>query len=278
MIVWTKPDELGNSLNGIRIIWQLKTEESPETSFSLLLHSTCQNIQTIHQRNVDLLWFSFFLILPWRIPPSDFCQTLPTSSQPRNESCGVDCVFLDPSLDCSTSTILFLSHNLEQIRQDLTHHQLEQESIFDVLSHSTPFQDIITPIVLNFRLRQRQVLPVNPPPIFQTSSNSPISEHVETQQSVIIQEWSNSNDSLLLFYTPAHDELGTRNNPIDVDWLLDPSPSPPRDPVYIPPQARSAPITTPCPMCHQHSHTSTQCVWYGPGVCSYCDEVGPHRT
>ena len=49
---------------------------------------------------------------------------------------------------------LFLSHSLERIRQDLIHHQQERESIFDVLSHSAPFQDIITPIVLNFRFRQ----------------------------------------------------------------------------------------------------------------------------
>ena len=123
---------------------------------------------------------------------------------------------------------LFLSHNLEQIQQDLTRHQLEQQSIFDVLSHSAPFQDIITPIVLNFRLQQQQVSPVNPP-------TSPTSEHAETRQSVIIQERSNSNDSLLSFYTPTHDEPGTHNNPINVDRLLDPSPSLPRIPVYIPP-------------------------------------------
>ena len=131
---------------------------------------------------------------------------------------------------------LFLSHNLEQIQQDLTCHQLEQESIFDILSHSAPFQDIITPIILNFRLRQWQVSPVNSPTTFQTSTSSPTPEHVETRQSVIIQERSNSNDSLLSFYTPAHDEPGTHNNPIDVDQLLDPSPSPPRAPVYSPPR------------------------------------------
>ena len=169
---------------------------------------------------------------------------------------------------------LFLSHNLERIRQDLTRHQLERESIFDILSHSAPFQDIITPIVLNFRLQQWQVSPGNPPPTFQTSLNSPIPEHVETWQSIIIQERSNSNDSLLSFYTPAHDELGTRNNPIDVNWLLDPSPSPPHTPVYSPPRTWSAPITAPCPMCRRHGHTSIQCIWYGPGICSYCDEVG----
>ena len=55
---------------------------------------------------------------------------------------------------------LFLSHSLEQICQDLLRHQQERESIFDVLSHSAPFQDIITSIVLNFRYRQRQVSPV----------------------------------------------------------------------------------------------------------------------
>ena len=45
---------------------------------------------------------------------------------------------------------LFLSRNLERIRQDLICHQQERESIFDVLSYSALFQDIITPIVLNF--------------------------------------------------------------------------------------------------------------------------------
>ena len=197
-------------------------------------------------------------------------------------------LLLDPEMNFAVSTVfsssplstvllqqyLFLSHNLEWIRQDLTRHQLERESIFDILSHSTPFQDIITPIVLNFRLRQQQVSPVNPPPTFQTSLNSPISECVETWQSVIIQECSNSNDSLLSYYTPAPDEPGTHNNPIDVDRLLDPSPSSPRILVYIPPRIRSAPVTAPCPMCRRHGHTSTRCVWYGPGICSYCKEVG----
>ena len=179
-----------------------------------------------------------------------------------------------PLLTVLLQQYLFLSHNLEWIRQDLTRHQLERGSIFDVLSHSAPFQDIITPIVLDFRFRQRQVSPVNPPPIFQTTSNSPISESVETRQSVIIQEHSNSNNPLLSFYTPAPNEPGTHNNPIDVNQLLDPSPSPPWIPVYIPPRTRSTPVTAPCPMCHWHGHTSTQCDWYGPGICSYCEEVG----
>ena len=71
----------------------------------------------------------------------------------------------------------FLSHNLKRIRQDLLRHQQERESIFDILSHSAPFQDIITPIVLNFRYRQRQVSPVNPPSsALRLSSDSPIPE------------------------------------------------------------------------------------------------------
>ena len=104
---------------------------------------------------------------------------------------------------------LFLSHNIKQIRQDLTRHQLEQQSRFNILSHSAPFRDTITPIVLNFRLRQQQVLPVDPSTTFHSTLHRPASENSETEQSVIIQEHSNSNDSLLSFYTAAHANLGT---------------------------------------------------------------------
>ena len=84
---------------------------------------------------------------------------------------------------------LFLSQNLERIRQDLLHHQHEWESIFDVLSHSAPFQDIITPIVLNFRYCQHQVSPVNPPsPALRVVSDSSISEQEPKQRTIIIQE------------------------------------------------------------------------------------------
>ena len=220
---------------------------------------------------------------------SDFCSSSSSHDEyPLLTSAELSRLLLDQEMNFAVSTAFsssplltvllqqyfFLSHNFEQIRQDLTRHQLEWESIFDILSHSAPFQDIIMPIVLNFRFWQRQVSPVNPPPTFQTSLNSPILEQAEIQQSVIIQERRNSSDSLLSFYTPAHDELGTHNNPIDVDQLLDPSLSPPRIPVYNPPQTWSAPVTAPCPMCRRHGHTSTQCVWYGSGICSYCKEVG----
>ena len=160
---------------------------------------------------------------------------------------------------------LFLSHNLEWIRQDLLCHQQERESIFDVLSHSAPFQDIITPIILNFWFWQRQVSPVNPPsPIFCVSSNSSIPEREVEQQSVIIQEWSDSDNSLLSYYTTAHEESGTCNHPINVDQLLDPPPSPPRTPIYTPPRTRSVPVTAPCSLCHRHNHMSIQCVWNSP--------------
>ena len=168
---------------------------------------------------------------------------------------------------------LFLSHNLERIRQDLLHHQQEWESIFDVLSNSGPFQDLITPIVLNFWLQQRWVSPINPPSQFRTSFTSPSPEPTDERRTVIIQEQSNSNKSLLSFYT-THEDQGTWNNPIDVNSFLNPPPSPPRIPVYTPPRVQSAPITAPCSMCQRHGHTPTQCVWYSPRICSYCDEVG----
>ena len=170
---------------------------------------------------------------------------------------------------------LFLSQNLERIHQDLLRHQQERESIFDVLSYSAPFQDIITPIVLNFRYRQRQVSPVNPPsPALRIVSDSSVSEQESEQQTIIIQERSDSDSSHLSFYTTAHKEMGTRHNPIDVDRLFDSSPSPPRTPVYSPPRTKSAPVTAPCSLCRQHGHSSIQCVWNGPGNCSYCKKTG----
>ena len=120
---------------------------------------------------------------------------------------------------------LFLSQNLERLHQDLLRHQQERESIFDVLSHSAPFQDLITPIVLNFRYRQRQVSPITPPsPALRVV---PVSEQESESQTVIIQERSDSESSHLSYYTTAHEEMGTRHHPIDVDCLLDSSPSPP---------------------------------------------------
>ena len=177
----------------------------------------------------------------------DSCPSSP-DEYPLLTPTKLSCLLHDQEMNFAVSTVfsssplstvllqnyLFLSHNIKRIRQDLTHHQLERQSIFDVLSHSAPFQDIITPIVLNFRLRQRQVSPVNPPTTFQTTSRSSTSEHAKTRQSVVIQEQNDSNDSLLSFYTAAHAEPGTWNNPINVDRLLDPSPSPPQIPVYLP--------------------------------------------
>ena len=135
----------------------LTSDNFPETSFPLLLHSTRQHIQQLHHQNVELLWPTHLRIFPRRIPSSELSRLL--LDQEMNFA--VAAAFSSSPL--STTLLrhyLFLSHNLEWIRQDLLRHQQERESIFDVLSHSAPFQDIITPIVLNFRYRQRQVSPV----------------------------------------------------------------------------------------------------------------------
>ena len=75
--------------------------------------------------------------------------------------------------------------------------------------------------------------------------------------------------SLLLY-----NDLGTLHNPINIDRLLDPSPSPPYTPIYSPPRTRSAPVTAPCSLCKRHGHSSIQCIWNGPGICSYCEKIG----
>ena len=97
---------------------------------------------------------------------------------------------------------------------------------------------------------------------------------MRTWTTVIIPERSDSNNSLLSYYMTAHDELGTCHNPIDVDRLLNPSPSPPRTPIYSPPRTKSALVTAPCSLCKRHGHLSTQCVRDGPGICLYCEKIG----
>ena len=98
---------------------------------------------------------------------------------------------------------LFLSQNIERLRQDLSRHQQERESIFDVLSHSAPFQDIITPIVLNFRYRQRQVDPVTPPsPSLRTIPDSLIPEREPDSRTVVIQERATVTILIFLIIRP----------------------------------------------------------------------------
>ena len=129
--------------------------------------------------------------------------------------------------------------------------------------------------MLNFRYRQCQVSPVIPlSPALRVVSDSFVSEQESEQQTVIIQERSDSESSHLSYYTTAHEEIGTRHHPIDINRLLDPSPSPPRTPVYSPPRTHSAPVTAPCSLCKRQGHSSTQCDWNGPGKCSYCEKVG----
>ena len=112
---------------------------------------------------------------------------------------------------------LFLSHNIERIQQDLTWHQLEQQSLFNILGHSAPFCNTITPIVLDFRRCQRQVSPVDPLTTLHSTLYCSTSEDTDAIRSIIIQEQSNSDDSLLSYYTTAHTDPGTRENPIDID-------------------------------------------------------------
>ena len=83
----------------------VSTEDFPETSFPLLLQFTYQNIQTINQRNVELLWV-LFIIFPRWIPPPHFYWTFLTSPWQRNEFCSFNWVFLIPSFDRFTVKLL----------------------------------------------------------------------------------------------------------------------------------------------------------------------------
>ena len=80
---------LDDCLNQARRAWKyfewyknyVATKKFPETSFPLLMQYTCQNIQTNHQRNVELLWF--LPVIPRQIPPSSLPPNFLNSSSTK---------------------------------------------------------------------------------------------------------------------------------------------------------------------------------------------------
>ena len=103
---------LDDCLNQARQAWKffewyknyMATDNFPETSFPLLLQITYWNIQTAHQRNVELLWI--LSIVPRQIPIPDCYWTFSTSSRSRNEFCSFNHVLFIPPFDCFIITLL----------------------------------------------------------------------------------------------------------------------------------------------------------------------------
>ena len=145
MTAWTKPDELGSFLNGIRTMWRLRISQKPPSPSSckcnLLVRTFKQFINEMsnsfdsHSSSPDEYPLLTPAKLSWLLLDQDMNFAVSTAFSSS------------PLLTVLLQNYLFLSHNIKQIRQDFTRHQLKRQSIFDLLSHSAPFQYVITPIV-----------------------------------------------------------------------------------------------------------------------------------
>ena len=131
-------------------------------------------------------------------------------------------------------------------------------------------------------------LTTNVPPSFEySSSTSPITVEIEDREN------SPSEDSVVSFYTPNTHELGSQQNPINVDQLNIQSETP-HPTINILRRTRSNPlddrrVTLPanhsesslplsyCRNCGLHGHLPDGCLRQGPFICTYCREIG-HKT
>jgi hypothetical protein len=127
----------------------------------------------------------------------------------------------------------FVTRGLNHILYNLTRHLTERNTLYHSLMTSIQFQEMLEPILMDFRRRQRMndpsplVIPVILPPSTTTSSpqsvliaSLPLSttpiDNPPTSASP-----SGSNRSFLSYYTASQEELGTPTHPIDVDLLPD---------------------------------------------------------
>ena len=182
MIVWIRPDKPGSFLSAIKTTWW------PTISQKLPFTSSCKSpIETFKQLINKMSTSSESR--PSSPDEYPFLTTTKLSWLLLDEEMNFavsNAFSLSPLLTILLWDYLFLSHNIEWIQQDLTWHQLEWQSLFDILGHSALFRDTMTPIVLDFRLCQRQVLPVDPLTTLHSTLHHPTSESTEMMWSVVV--------------------------------------------------------------------------------------------
>ena len=167
----------------------------------------------------------------------------------------------------------FLSQNIEQIRLNLSRHQIEREDIFRILVADPMFVQVMEPVLTTYRRRgQTHSSPPapRPTPNFHTDSSpdEPREVIIRSPNSDLEARSTISTDSAVSFQTTL-DEPGTRHNPINVDTFI-PSPvdtSPSIVQRVTNRRIRSAPDLSFCTTCRHHGHAAARCVWISPIIC-----------
>jgi hypothetical protein len=201
----------------------------------------------------------------------------------------------------------FVTRGLNHILYDLARHRTERDTLYHSLMTSIQFQELLEPILMDFRRRQRTNDPsplaipsILPPSTTTTDSPRSVSIHSPPQITTPINDPptsaspSGSNRSFLSYYTASQEELGT--HPIDVDLLPDQQVTTSYEemgtqtnPIDVDrfdfPSLRtnnvrkihSAPLLGYCIICERIGHPTARCL-RRIEPCDYCSEIGHHRT
>jgi hypothetical protein len=202
----------------------------------------------------------------------------------------------------------FVTRGLNHLLYDLNRHRTERNALYHSLMSSVQFQQMLEPILWDFRRRQRTndpsplVIPTILPPSTTTSSPQSVPIASLPQSTTPIDDPptsaspSGSNRSFLSYYTASQEELGTPTHPIDVDLLPDQQvtttyeemgtqtnpidvdrfdfPSPRTNTVR---KTHSAPLIGYCTICNRNGHPTARCL-RRIEPCDYCKEIGHHQT
>jgi hypothetical protein len=202
----------------------------------------------------------------------------------------------------------FVTRGLNHILYDLNRHGTERNTLYHSLMTSVQFQEMLEPILMDFRRRQQMndpsplVIPSILPPSTTTDSPQSVPINSLPQSTTPIDDPPTSassigsNESFLSYYTASQEELGTPNHLIDVDLLPDQQvtanyegmgtqtnpidvdrpdiPSPRTNSVR---KIHSAPLLGYCTICNRTGHPTARCLRQIE-PCNYCKEIGHHQT
>ena len=106
-----------------------------------------------------------------------------------------------------------------------------------------------------------------------STKNSPRSVEIMSEEKDKEEENTQSKDSLISLYTTDTHELGTQQNPINIDLIPEQLIVPLLKPTGIR-RTQSAPTTMQCTVCARTGHMAQDCIQLGPTLCNYCQESG----
>jgi hypothetical protein len=202
----------------------------------------------------------------------------------------------------------FMTDSMENHHREHMRIRQEREEVFSYALESISFRRVMRPIIRLYRERRMEtrfsplppLFPDEPPSASYIYRRSPSNDSPRTVE-ILLQDASAvpTESSSVSFHTPTENEpisnpeneLGSPQNPIDVDQLFTRQDTPPpltealrrtrsnpinTDQIQIPQErrSRSTPLLMYCRICARPGHFPDNCIQITPLICTYCREVG----